>query len=214
MKARIGLAPKIIVGRKQDLEKSREIFLGETRGLFREARTLVGRRSDQIGLRAANAGDEKVAEVSNGFAAEVLEILPVGDEAMDEAESALGGLRGNGFDEIVENAFGDDAEKFADLCVRDLSPRVGDGLFEKGEAVAQAAFRGARENGDGSGIDFKVFGSCDALDFAGDFLEGERAELEKLGARFDCFDEIFGASGSENEDDALGRLFESFQQSV
>ena len=172
------------------------------------------RRSDQIGIRAANAGDEKIAKMSNRFAAEVLEILPVGDEAMDEAERAFGGLRGNGFDEIVEHAFGDDAEQFADLRVRDFVAAVGDGLFEQREAVAQAAFGGARENGDGSGIDFKVLGSCDALDFAGDFLEGERAKLKKLGARFDCFDEIFGASGSENEDDALGRLFESFEQSV
>ena len=39
-------------------------------------------------------------------------------------------------------------------------------------------------------------------------------KLKKLRARFDRVDEIFRARGGENEDDALGRLFESFQQRV
>ena len=87
-------------------------------------------------------------------------------------------------------------------------------MLEQREAVAKAAFGGARENGDGAGIDFQIFGFGDALDFAGNFLEGERAEIEKLRARFDRVDKIFRASGGQDENDAFGRLFESLQQRV
>ena len=86
---------------------------------------------------------------------------------------------GNRFDEIVENAFGDDAEKFADLRVGDFVAAVRDGLFEEREPVAKAAFGGAREHGDGARIDLEIFGFGNALDFAGNFLERERAEIGK-----------------------------------
>ena len=59
----------------------------------RETRALVYRRGDEIGIGAANARDEQIAEMANRFAAEVLQVLPVGDQPMDEPERALGGLR-------------------------------------------------------------------------------------------------------------------------
>src|SRR5215469_15061043 len=131
--------------------------------------------------------------MANCFAAEVLEVLPVGDEAMDEAESALGGLSRDCFDEFVENAFGDNAEKFANLYVGDFIAGVRNGLLEKREAVTKAAFGGAGKNSDGAGIDFEIFGIGDALDFTGNFLERERAKIEKLRARLDRVDKIVRA---------------------
>lgn len=155
MKPRIGLAAQVIVGGKKDLEKSREIFFRETSRLLGEAGAFVGRSGDEIGIGAADASDEQISEMANRFAAEVLEVLPVGDEAMDEAEGALGGLSRDRFDELVEDAFGDDAEKFADLRVGDFVTRVGNRLLEEREAVAKAAFGGAGKNSDGAGIDFR-----------------------------------------------------------
>jgi hypothetical protein len=154
MKPRIGLAAQVIVGGEKDLEKSREIFFRETSRLLGEAGAFVGRSGDEIGIGAADASDEQISEMANRFAAEVLEVLPVGDEAMDEAEGALGGLSRDRFDELVEDAFGDDAEKFADLRVGDFVTRVGNRLLEEREAVAKAAFGGAGKNSDGAGIDF------------------------------------------------------------
>ena len=154
MQPRIRLAAQVVVGSEKDLEKSREIFFCKTSGLLGEAGALVGRCGDEIGIGAANASDKQIPEMANCFAAEVLEVLPVGNEAMDEAESAFGGLSGDRFDEFVENAFGDDAEKFADLRVGDFVTRVGNRLLEEREAVAKAAFGGAGKNSDGAGIDF------------------------------------------------------------
>ena len=173
MQARIGLAAQVLVRGKKDLEKSSEIFFCEASGLLGEAGALVGRRGDEIGIGAADASDEQIPEMANRFAAEVLEVLPVGDEAMDEAEGALGGLSRNCFNELVKDAFGDDPEKFADLRVGNFVARVCYGLLEEREAVAEAAFGGARENGDGAGLNFEIFGFGDALDLAGNFLECE-----------------------------------------
>ena len=144
----------------------------------------------------------------------MLQILPVADEPVDQAQRALRRLRRNRFDEIVEHAFGDDAEQFAHLRVGDGVAAVRDGLFEQRKPVAQAAFGGARQHRHGAGIDREIFRFGDALDFAGNFLESERAKLKKLRARFDRLDQILGARGGQNENDALGRLFESFQQRV
>jgi hypothetical protein len=173
MQSRIGLAAQILVRGKKDLEKSSEIFFCKASGLLGEAGAFVGRRGDEIGVGAAHASDKQIPEMANRFAAEVLEVLPVGDEAMDEAEGALGGLSGDRFDEFVENAFSDDAEKFADLRVGDFIAGVSDSLLEEREAVAEAAFGGARKNSDCAWIDFEIFGFGDALDFAGNFLECE-----------------------------------------
>src|ERR1700732_5622611 len=214
MQTRIGLAPQVVVREQEDLKESREVFFAEFCRLCRQSRTLFGGRGDQIGFRAANARDHKIAKMADGFAAEVLQVLAIANEAMHEAEHALGGLRGDGFDEFIENAFGDDAEKFAHLRVGDVVIGIRDGLSEQGEAVAKAAFGGARENRDGASFDFQVFGFGDSLDLAGNFLKGESAKWKKLRARFDRLDEIFRAGGGEDEDDTFGRLFESFQQRV
>lgn len=154
MQSRIGLAAQILVRGKKDLEKSSEIFFCKASGLLGEAGAFVGRRGDEIGVGAAHASDKQIPEMANRFAAEVLEVLPVGDEAMDEAEGALGGLSGDRFDEFVEDAFGDDAEKFADLRVGDFIAGVSDSLLEEREAVTEAAFGGARKNSDCAWIDF------------------------------------------------------------
>src|ERR1700758_2625341 len=98
MQARIRLAAQVVVGSKKNLEKSREIFFRKTSGLLGETGAFVGRCGDEVGIGAANTGDKQIPEMANCFAAEVLEILPVADEAMDEAESALGGLSGDRLD--------------------------------------------------------------------------------------------------------------------
>jgi len=82
---RVGLAAQVVVGGKKELEKSSEVLFRESSGLFGEAGAFVGRCGDEIGIGAANAGDKQIPEMANRFAAEVLEVLPVGDEAMDEA---------------------------------------------------------------------------------------------------------------------------------
>lgn len=109
MQARIGFSAQVVVGGEKDLEESREIFFGETSGLLGEAGALVERCGNKIRIGTADAGHKQIAEMANGFAAEVLEVLPVGDEAVDEAEGALSGLRCDRFDEFVEDAFGDNA---------------------------------------------------------------------------------------------------------
>lgn len=179
--------------------------------MVREARAFVHRRGDEIGIGAAHARDEEIAKMADCFAAEVLEILAVRDEAMNEAERPFGRLRGDCIHEIVKHAFGDDAEKFADLQIGNGVTAIGDGLFEKRKAIAKTALGCARENGNGAGIDGEIFGFRDAFDFTGNFLECEGAKLEKLGARFDRLYEIFGSRGGKDKNNSLGRFFQSFQ---
>ena len=52
-------------------------------------------------------------------------------------------------------------------------------MLEQREPIAQAAFRRAREHAHGARFNLKILGFSDALDFAGNFFERERAEIEK-----------------------------------
>jgi len=176
MQSRIGLAAQVVVGGDEDIEEAREIFFAESSGLRGQARTLILRGSDKVGIGPAHAGDEQIATMANCLTAEMLKILAVGDQAMNQTEGAFGGLRFDSGDEFVECALGDDAEKFADVSIRDRVARVGDCLLEEREAIAETAFGGAREHSDGSRIDFQIFGLADFLELTGNFAKGtERA---------------------------------------
>src|SRR6185437_2134114 len=85
---------------------------------------------------AADLGDQQIANVANGFAAKMLEIVSAGVKLLNESESFLCGTIFDGGDEFVENFLGDDAEQFAYLRVCDFVAAVGNGLFEKREPVA------------------------------------------------------------------------------
>src|SRR5258706_8566236 len=124
--------------------------------------------------------------MANRFAAEVLQILTIGDETMNQAQRTFGGLHRNGVNQIVEHAFSDDSEQFADLRIRDRVAAISDSLFEKRKAIAKTSFGGTRKHSDRTGINLQIFGFGNALDFAGNFLKGQCAELKKLRARLDC----------------------------
>lgn len=117
MQARIGLAAKVVIRREQNVEKAREILFAELRGLSGKAWAFVGGCGDQIRLRAANAHDQQIAEVTDRLSAEMLEVLSIGDQPMNQAERAFGRLSGDCFDKLIENAFGYYAQKFADLRI-------------------------------------------------------------------------------------------------
>ena len=65
VQARIGLAPQVVIGREQDIEKARQVFFAEFCGLLGQARTFVGGRGDQIRIGAADARHEQIAEMAN-----------------------------------------------------------------------------------------------------------------------------------------------------
>jgi hypothetical protein len=152
--------------------------------------------------------------VPNGFTAEVLEVAAFFLERVDQAESAVGGTDGDGFDEFVEGVFGNDAEQFADVLIGNVVAAISAGLFEKGESIAHAAFGHAGDDGDGAIGDGETFFPGDVFDAVGDFVKSERTKMEMLRAGTDGVFEIFRFSGGHNKDDAVGRLFERFEESV
>lgn len=89
MQPLIGFTTQIVLGGNQHVEEAGEIFFGELRGLLREPRALVGGRGDEFRVRSAHARDQQIAKMANAFAAKVLKILSVGDQAMHERQSAF-----------------------------------------------------------------------------------------------------------------------------
>src|SRR5580704_5598954 len=111
MQARVRLAPQFVVGFKQNVEEAGQILFAAFRGMFSQARALILRRCDKLGLGATHTSHEQVPEMPNGLAAKMLQILAVSYEAVDKSQRAFGGLFCNRLHEIVENAFGDNAEQ-------------------------------------------------------------------------------------------------------
>ncbi len=122
-----------------------------------QPRTLVGGRGDQFGIRAAHARDQQIAEMPDGFAAEMLQVLSFGQQAMHQREHALSRSLFDRARQLVQNFFGDDAEKFAHLRVRDIRAAIGARLFEQRKRVAQAAFGGASHHGERAGLRGQTF---------------------------------------------------------
>ena len=214
MNARVHFAANVVVGLKKDLEVAREIFLGEKRGSFREAGALIGGGGNQIGISTADARDEQIADVANGFRAEVLEVAALALEAVNEGEGALGGLHVDSVNQFLEGVFGDDTEEFTDGVVFNIVAAVGAGLFEEGKGIAHAAFGHAGDDAEGAIVNREVFLFGDEFQPAGNLIEGEGAEMEVLRAGADGVFEIFRLGGGHDEDDAIGGLFESFEKSV
>ena len=115
MQSRIGLAPQIVVGVQENLEKTGEVLFTERIGGALQARALVGRSGNQIGIGAAHARDEQIAEMPDGFAAEMLQVLSFGQQPVHERENAIGRSRFDRAGQFIQNFFGDDSEQFADL---------------------------------------------------------------------------------------------------
>jgi hypothetical protein len=160
MQARIGLATDIVFRVEQDLEETSEVLFAELCGGLREVFVFFWRSRDQIGIGAADAGDEKIAEVADSFAAELLKILPFGEQLMNEGKDTRRGTFGDGRRQLVHDAAGDDAQDFADLILRDAIAAIRQGLFQQGKPVAQAAIGGTGDDGERSGLggDFFLFG--------------------------------------------------------
>ena len=87
MQPRIGLATQIVIRGQQNIEKACEVFFAELSGVFRQSRALIGGRRDKFGIRTSYARQQQVAEVADGLAAEMLQVLSLGDEAMHEVQA-------------------------------------------------------------------------------------------------------------------------------
>lgn len=131
MNARIEFATEVFVGLQQDLEETREVLFTEEGRRALQCGALVRCGCDQIGIRARDASDENVADVTNRLAAEVLEVAAFFLKAVDESESAVSRAGGNGVDEFFERIFGNDSEKFANLFGGNGVAAVGARLFKQ-----------------------------------------------------------------------------------
>ena len=90
MQPRVGFAAQVVVGNQQDLEIPSQVFFGECFGGARQAQPLVGRGGNQIRVSAADARDQQIAEMPDGFAAEMLEVAPLGKKGVHQGEHPLG----------------------------------------------------------------------------------------------------------------------------
>ena len=109
--------PQIIFRLQKNLEVARQIFFAEKcRGLCQTG-PLLRCGGDQIGIRAADARNQQVPHVPNGFAAEVLEVPPLFLERVHQAQGALGRLPGDGFDKFIQGILGHHAQEIAHRLV-------------------------------------------------------------------------------------------------
>ncbi len=180
MHARIGLAAQVVVGLQQDLKKARQIFFAKLRRGALQRGPLVGRCGNQLGIRAANACDEEISHVANGFAAKVLQIAPFFLKGVHQAERAIRRTRGNRADQFLKRVFRDHAEQFADFLVPNRIPAKRARLFQQGKSVAQAALGHARDHRERARFHVQIFFGCNFLQAPADLRKGQRAKVKML----------------------------------
>ncbi len=172
MHARIGLSPQIVICLQQDLEKASKVFFAELRRRVRERGLLIRRGGNQIRIPAANARNQQIAYVPDGFAAEMLKVAAVLLKGVHEAEGAVRRAFRDGGNQFVERIFRHNAQKFAHLFIRNDVAAISSRLFQQGKRVAQTAFRHSRNDRHGSRLDFQIFFFRDLFQAPGNFGEG------------------------------------------
>ena len=146
MQARGWILAHRVVGRHQNLEEAVQIFFAKVLRGSRDGRPLIGRRSNQIRIGAAHARDEQVAHMADRFAAEVLKVVTFGDQRVHQGQHAFARAFAHRGHQLIENFFAHHAKQLAHLRVCNVTSAVDDGLFEQRLRIAQAAFRGARQD--------------------------------------------------------------------
>ncbi len=204
----------VVIGLQQNLEAAREIFFAESGGRARQLRFLVRRRGNQIGIYSAYPRDQQVAKMADGLAAELLQVLPFGEQLVHQSQHALGGT---GFDrghQFSEHLAAGESKQFAHLRFANLFATIRAGLFEQRQGVAQTAVGGARQYSQRARLGRKIFLLRYGCERLGDFREGERPEMKMLRAGANGIGQIFRLRRGHNEDDFIRRFLEGFQQGV
>ena len=198
----------------KNLEEAREVFFAELRGGFRQRGTLIGSGGDQIGIRAADASDQKIAHVANRFAAEMLEVVAFVLESVNQSKRAVGGSGCDGFDKFVQESSGTTPSSSRTSLSVILSPQYARACSssERASRRLPSAMRAMTATAPSAISRFSSFAMY--LMRVGDFVEGERAKMKMLRARANGVVEIFRLGRGHDEDDAVGRFFESLEQSV
>ena len=182
------------------------------------ARASRGRSSAGAAIKSESAPqtrrDQQIAKMADGFAAELLQVLPFGEQLVHQSQYALGGADFDRAHQFVEHFAAGESEQFADLSFANVFAAVCARLLEQGQTVAQTAVRGARQHGQRARLGFQIFLFCDRSQRVADFREGERAEMKMLRAGADGIGQILGLRRGHNEDDFIGRLLERFQKRV
>ena len=184
MESRIRLAPQVFIRGHQNLKIARQILFAELPSLLSQTRAFVRRGGDQFRVRAADAGHQQIAKMPNGFTAEVLQILPIGNQLMNQSQSALRGTSQHGSHQFVKRVFGHHAQLLAHLRVADFVAAVCNGLFEQGQRITQTSFRRSRQHGQCRRLDLELFFRGDVGERRDNFRERQRAELKNCARDF------------------------------
>ena len=91
---------------------------------------------------------------------------------------------------------------------------IGTSLLQERERVPQTTLRHARNHRHRAGLDLQFFFLRDFLEPLGDFRKCQRAEMKMLRPRTNRVFQIFRLCRGHDEDHAVRRLFQRFQQRV
>ena len=96
----------------------------------------------------------------------------------------------------------------------ELRAAAGDGLIQRRERIAHAAFAGLRQHGQRFGVGLDAFLPADPRHARGQVLETHRAKAEMLAARGDGGRDLVRLGGAEHEDHPRRRLLDGLEQRV
>ena len=168
---------------------------------------LAGGAGHQLLQLDAVQGDGQVFE-------HVAKIRRIGRQRLDALHQRGAVAGAQGLEQATDLATVDGAEHGDHGRLAQLAAGVGDGLVEQGQAVAQAAVGGARQQFDRGRLRGDALGFQDALHLPGDLAQFEPAQVELQAARKHRHRQFLRVGGGQQELHVAGRLFKRLEQRI
>ena len=212
---RLGILHDAALGVQYHLPGRVQVTGGETRGqALPEKDLLAGQaQSGRHGL-AALPQQEQVAQMSGQLAHEKSDVHPLAEQAGAQLGDggAVPGMEG--VEEVGEQFLSGQSQHFAGHGAGEVVAAQGQGLVQKGHAVAHAARGPARDEAHGAFLEGDVLLVQDLGKVLYEGVLAQMAEDEMLAAADDGDGELVRLGGGEDEDHARGRLLQRLEQGI
>ena len=158
--------------------------------------------------------EEQVAKMLQELPGQLAEILAPLGELLDEDESARDVAIHDRVAETEQRVLLDGGAELEHVLHRDLLPRGGGELVERGDRVAERAARAARDEREGRVRRVDPLALADRAKHGHDLLQAGPLEDERLAARPHRLDHLRELGRAEDEDEVRRRLLDQLQQRI
>ena len=214
MQPGVSRSTQLSIGCHQNLEKPGEVLLRELGAGGLQARQILGRSGNQVGILARDLDHQQVAKMAHQLANQLLRVPAAGQDLIHQGQDPPGVAGDDGIGNLLQQLLRDHSQQVAHLLFLHLLAAKRNRLVQQRLPVAQAPLGGARDGAQCPFSNENLLFARDQLQSLENLPEADGAEVEVLATGKDGPGHLVQLGRSQDEDHVRRRLFQGFQQRV